>query len=154
MATKIFASGFISKGNVYLHNPELFMRRLESLEGKELEIHIQPLSTKRSDNLNRYFWGVVMPCIKSFHMETTGNKITDDSLYTYLLTEFAGVKLGVENVFGREIIVMEGLTSSKMNNEQFLDFLDKIRLHYLEIGLDIPLPTDTNTIQSFLKRPS
>lgn len=148
---KIYASGFVKGTQVFLDNPELFERRLFHLEGKELEIVISELSLKRSDNLNRYFWGVMIPCIHSFHRETTGTKITDDSLYTYLLTEFAGVTLAVVHVFGREIIEMQGLTSSKMTNAQFIDFIDKIRLHYLEKGLDIPLPNERDTIQSHLK---
>ena len=47
---------------------------------------------------------------------------------------------------------MEGLTTSKMTTEQFMQFLDNLRLHYMNEGLDIPEPTDTGTIQSFIKR--
>ena len=38
-----------------------------------------------------------------------------------------------------------------MNTEQFMSFLDAIRLHYLNLGVEIPEPTSTGTIQSFLK---
>ena len=148
----IHASGYIKNGNLYLDHPEMFRRRLDALEGKDLVVEIKELKPKRSDALNRYFWGVVIPTISEYHKEITGEKVTDDSLYTYLLTQFAGCKLEVKNTFGSEVIVMEGLTSSKMTTEQFMQFLDNLRLHYMNEGLDIPEPTDTGTIQSFIKR--
>lgn len=95
--------------------------------------------------------GVVIPALKEHHYNETGEKVTDDSLYLYLLTNFAGVTLEVKKVYDKEIITMSGLTSSKMNTEQFMSFLDAIRLHYLNLGVEIPEPTSTGTIQSFLK---
>lgn len=147
----LYASGRIINGNLHLDSPDLFRRRLDALEGKDLYITITEVKPKRSDALNRYFWGVVIPALKEHHYNETGEKVTDDSLYLYLLTNFAGVTLEVKKVYDKEIITMSGLTSSKMNTEQFMAFLDAIRLHYLNLGVEIPEPTSTGTIQSFLK---
>lgn len=59
MTTPIF-HGSITKGRLTLDNPERYLVYMAGLEGKRVELVLRKKRSKRSDQANRYYWGIVV----------------------------------------------------------------------------------------------
>lgn len=59
MTTPIF-HGSIMKGRLTLDNPERYLVYMAGLEGKRVEVVLRKKRSKRSDQQNRYYWGIVV----------------------------------------------------------------------------------------------
>jgi hypothetical protein len=122
----------------------------KQFEGKPLLLTVQILRKKRSDRQNRYYYGVVIPTIQAFHLESTGEYIERDEVHAFNLTNVLGVVPEFKTVFGEEIMIFRQKKSSEMNTKEFAQFVDTLIAHWAEKGCIIPEPKNENLLTDFL----
>lgn len=104
--------------------------------GKSLKVTIQVATKRRSDEQNRYLWGVVYPTILQSSEELGGWSAED--LHEYFLGEIYGWDTLAG--FGRKRL-RPIRRSSGMSTVEFNDFISQIQQRMAEQGVFIPDPT-------------
>lgn len=144
----------IEEGEIFLRfkNWRIFKRLLYDWLGKDIESDIRLMRYKRSLAQNAYLHGIIVPIVRAWIKETTGEKQSHDEVYIYLNSSILGNKPEIRSVLGEEVIVMTGKRFSKMNTKEFTDAVETILQHFALKGLVIPTPKDgkNNTLDDFL----
>ena len=120
----------IVKNRIEYESPQLLGMFLSRLEGKRVTVDIKKWYHKRSDNQNKYYWGVVIPYLCGH----TGYESEEmhDVLRVKFLTEES--LTNVPPKIGR---------TSKLSTMEMEDYLDKIRRWAdIDLQLYIPLPNE------------
>jgi len=125
----------IENGELTHYSEETYNEYLKTLNGF-VNVIVRKPSSKRSTQLNKYYWGVVVKLL--------GNELglTAPEMHKDLKEQF----IGLRKIDG------DCLTSTKMSNKQFKDYLDEIKIFYAQQEIVIPDPNDVdyNTIEDFL----
>lgn len=126
----------------FKRNLNTIIEAVKAFEGKECLITIEKLGKKRSNNQNRYYWGVVLPIIQQGLKEATGEFRSSENIhYNILLPLFAPEK-EIVNINTGECIY-EKLTSSEMTTTQFCEYIIEIQKWASEfLGVYIPEPNE------------
>jgi hypothetical protein len=109
---------------------------MTAVPGKQLKVTIQVATKRRSDEQNRYLWGVVYPTILQSSEELGGWSAED--LHEYFLGEIYGWDTLAG--FGRKRL-RPIRRSSGMSTVEFNDFISQIQQRMAEQGVFIPDPT-------------
>jgi hypothetical protein len=104
---------------------------LSALPGKKLRVEVGEFRKRRSDEQNRYLWGVCYATLR----DATGNDC--DDLHTYFLGEHFGWQ--TVNVMGQKRRVPMR-RSSKLTTVEFAEFVAFIQQRAAENGVYIPNP--------------
>jgi hypothetical protein len=137
----------------FLH-ASMVKRLLHRWKGKPLEVTVRVLRRKRSDRQNRYMWGVIVPCITAFLMETTGIKHPPSTIYAWIRNTLLDEEPVITEVAGHEVIELRGKRFSEMTTKEFAEAVDTIREKMRERGCEIPEPTGNNLLTDFIKNVS
>lgn len=126
---KIKHFGRVSEtGKLMLQNESAFKSELANFKNKKVYLTISENKPPRSNEQNRYYWGVVLTCLTE-----TGH--TNEELHELMKFMF----LPKKEVMGQELT---GSTADLKTNE-FEDYLAKIRLWALtKLNITIPLPNE------------
>ena len=107
--------------------------------GKPWKVSVNEYRKTRSNEQNRYLWGVCYPTI----LETGGETLagwTKEDLHDYFLGEHFGWET-IEG-FGKKRI-KPFRRSSKLSTMEFVDFVDFIQQKAAELGIYIPSPNES-----------
>ncbi|KKN85553.1 hypothetical protein LCGC14_0278760 [marine sediment metagenome] len=126
--------------NLVISNSFRAKRLWKHLQGTQLEITFKKFYRKRSLAQNRYIWGVCVPDVIRFLVDTTGVEHSKEAVYSFLRTRVIGNEMWVETIDDQDIIFLSGKRFSQMNTKEFSDAVEKIVLYYAERGLKIRLP--------------
>ena len=98
-------------------------------------------------------WGCVIPTIRAWMKENTGECPSKEALYAFLRIVIVGHEVVIEEVDGISIPVVSGKRFSQMTTVEFAEATDKIIVHYAEKGLEIqaPDPKSNNLLTDFTK---
>lgn len=108
------------------------VKMIDALQPKyPVEVLVQTYKKKRTDQQNRYLWGVVLAIIA----QETGNDVND--LYEYFLGEFFGWQ--EHDVMGRKRLRPRE-RSSKQIKARFSEFLEFIISRAASLGIIVPPP--------------
>lgn len=118
-----------------------------------LETIIKPFRYKRSKAQNNWLWGVAVCTILAWHKETTGEKLTKETIYVYLNVNVLGNSPEIKEILGQEVIVMTGKRFSQMTTKEFCDAVEIIISTYDKLGCHIPLPKEktNNLLNDFIE---
>ena len=105
--------------------------------GKAWRIEWTEHKPRRSEQQNRYLWSIYGHILKVGGEEMRG--WTKDDLHTFFLGEFSGWDKRV--LFGRTRLVPVR-RSSRMNKQDFTDFVDSISSFMAQRGVYVPTPDD------------
>jgi hypothetical protein len=125
---KTLHHGTIKNGKLIIYNQERWQKDLNYFEDKPVEVTISRKKVNRSNEQNRYYWGVVLNLIE----EETGQN--SHELHEIFRNNFLDYE---EN----------GLKRSKSTTElttiEFMEYLTKIiRWAFDFLNLDIPSPNE------------
>ncbi len=124
MITPVF-QGAVNKG--VLQVEARFNVYLASLEGQKVEVVVRKYRATRSNQQNRYYWGVVVQVLSEF----TG--FTPDEMHTALKEKF----LGVERVSG----LLKIRSTASLTTDEFVQYVNQIVLWAAEqLSVYIPSP--------------
>lgn len=157
MAGKDFEYVFTGKfsdnlQNLVIDSGGLLLRAFYPIKDNELEIRIRPYYKRRTDAQNRYIWGVVIPTIRAWIKESTGEiPATAEALYVFLRVHVCEQQPAIEVILGEEVVVIKGKHFSQMSTVEFADAIDKIIAYYDARDCIIPLPKGNNTLNDFAK---
>jgi hypothetical protein len=117
--------GKVEKGKLVLDHPEQLVVRLASLEGKRIELIVRKETTTRSNQQNKYMWGVVYAIIS----EQTG--YDPEQVHDAMKVKFASKHLD------NGLVITE--RTSKMDTARMTQYIDDIKRWAAEfLGLYIP----------------
>jgi len=134
-------------------NADRVARLWKHLIGVDLEILINKKKKKRSLAQNRWIWGVCVPTVIQFLLDTTGLLHSKEAIYAFLRTGVVGDEARVETIDGQDVIYLSGKRFSQMNTKEFSEAVEKIVLYYAErdVEMPLPIPKSNNLITDFIK---
>ena len=110
----------------------------ECLPGKPLRVTVEPYRKRRSDEQNRYLWGVCYPTILREGGEALAGWTANDLHQLFLYNHFGGEELE----WGRRTTFRPLRTSSKLSTIEFSEFVASIQKFAAEQGVYIPDPEE------------
>jgi len=134
----VTASGIIRHGKLYFHGGRAaFDSAISGLrDGWEVEIEVSRLRATRSQQQNRYYWGVVIAALSRY----TGYESSD--LHELMKSKFLPKPIGINDENGRivEAFVLGGSTR-QLTTDEFAQYTEDIRRWAnITLHLDIPEP--------------
>ena len=131
---------------LFKRNRNLVLNAIKSFNDKDVVITFSKPKKNRSNNQNRYYWGLVLPLSQNGLLDATGELRSYDNIhYKILLPLFAPTNEIVNKDTGECIV--ERLTSSEMTTTQFCEYIIEIQKWAAEfLGIDIPSPNEENLI--------
>jgi hypothetical protein len=131
---------------LFKRNRNLVLNAIQTFNNKDVVISFSKPKKNRSNNQNRYYWGLVLPLIQNGLLEATGELRSVDNIhYKILLPLFAPTNEIVNKDTGECIV--ERLTSSDLTTTQFCEYILEIQKWSAEfLGIDIPSPNEENLL--------
>jgi hypothetical protein len=131
---------------IFKRNRNLVLNAIKSFNDKDVVITFSKPKKNRSNNQNRYYWGLVLPLIQNGLLDATGELRSYDNIhYKILLPLFAPTNEIVNKDTGECIV--ERLTSSDLTTTQFCEYIIEIQKWAAEfLGIDIPSPNEENLL--------
>lgn len=137
--TDVVASACIKGGRLLIHNRRAFDEQIRQFrEGAEVEVEVTIRRATRSQQQNRFYWGVLVHHLS----EHTG--YTPDEVHEFLKMKFIPKRLAVSDGNGevRDEFVIGGSTR-KLNTIQFGEFMEECRRFAAEtLDCYIPDPSE------------
>ena len=117
--------GKVERGKLVLDYPEQLVIRMASLEGKRVEVIVRKETTTRTNQQNRYLWGIVYAIIS----DNTG--YDPEQVHDAMKVKFASQHLD------NGLVITE--RTSKMTTERMTQYIDDIKRWAAEfLGCYIP----------------
>jgi hypothetical protein len=131
---------------LFKRNRNLVLNAIKSFNDKDVVITFTKPKKNRSNNQNRYYWGLVLPLIQNGLLDATGELRSYDNIhYKILLPLFAPTNEIINKDTGECIV--ERLTSSDLTTTQFCEYILEIQKWAAEfLGIDIPSPNEENLL--------
>lgn len=123
--------GRVENGKLKLEDRDGFAALVEKLEGKPIQITLERMRVKRSNNQNRWYWG----CIVKLLAEHCGYET--DEMHEALKAKFLRDREN-EEVGGLPKI----RSSASLDTVQFSDYCERCRQLGAEMGVIIPAPDE------------
>lgn len=134
--------GRVEGGKLILTNRKAFEQEIQHMPNKDVTIVIKAKNT-RSDQQNRYYWGVVVWTIRQ-HLIDMGYRYSAEDIHAALKEKFNSQ--AVVNEHG-EVVVSIGQSTSSLNKDEFAEYLDKVLQWASEtLGCYIPSPNSDNEL--------
>ena len=110
---------------------------LGRFEGKEVDIQIERWSPKRTDQQNRYYFGVVCPFVADGIYDLTGERYSKDAVHEWLRKRFLPESEIVDITTGEVLKVPS--STKRLSVEEFASYLNDINSFSLEhFGSSLP----------------
>lgn len=126
-------------------------RVFKHLMNKDLDVSFKELEYQRSAAQNRWLWGVAYITIAAWFKETQGEVITKDEIHAHTLQNILDYRVETKEVFGTEVIVVHGKSTSALTTKQFSVLKEKLQKYWGEKGCEIADPIGNNFITDHLK---
>jgi len=141
---KLEATGIVSDGILKIHHRKVFDAMLLHFNNKEVCIEVFKKKKRRSTPQNKYYWGVIIPCIQNGFFETQGEWLNINNTHEFLKSNFNYKEL--TNKDTGEVLKL-GLTTTTKTTIEFEEYLDKCRAFANEfLNIKIPLPNEQSII--------
>lgn len=132
----IFGRGVVRNGRLRIEQSNVFAAQLQSLRDGVVEIQIERKRATRSQQANRFYWGVLVDLVASH----TG--YTPDEIHEIFKAKFLPKRLAVQDGNGEikgEFVI--GGTTTKLTTGEFSDYCRAIEQWATE-DLGIMFPSD------------
>ena len=138
---KITAYGDVKDGKLIFANKKRFINELATFKNCAVDITIKKRNT-RSTQQNRFYWGVVIAEI-NYRLIELGNDFEPETVHEFLKDKFNKVNMVGE---GGELIDQLGGSTTEMNKEEFMVYVDKI-IEWAASFLSITIPLPNSDLQ-------
>ena len=128
------------KDGVVVGDKKLIKDIISSYDGKRLKMTFEVARKTRTNQQNKYYWGVVVPIWKNIIKVEWGTILTTDETHEFLKNQY-NFKEIVNHETG-EIVKIPKQTK-KNNTIEMIDFIERCRQGaLLMFSVDIPLPNE------------
>jgi hypothetical protein len=136
--------GQVVGGKLKIANRKLFDRDISLLDGKHIEIVISPRRRTRSEQQNRYYWGVVIAMAKDAFIELGHEDISSEDVHDFFKNRFNNRELINENT--AEVLTIPQSTAS-LTTVDFMTYIDKcVKFGAETLNIQIPSPNEQTSI--------
>ena len=123
-------------GLMQYEHKELLAEFLKANGYAKVEVVIRPLDEAKTGKQVRYYWGVLIPTIIEFRLETDGEVITPTEVHFQNKILF-GLKPKMQNILGYDVFTFDTVSMAAMSKKELTYFIDFIVKHYLERGMEV-----------------
>jgi hypothetical protein len=135
-----FFADALDSGNLNISARKKIANLLDHLKGKRIRIRINVVRRQRSNQQNRYYWGVIIAAAQEGIKETWGIEISDTDAHEILKRECNGKDFVNENT--GEVIKV-GQSTTELNKLTAEDYYETCRRFIQEwFGILVPLPNE------------
>jgi hypothetical protein len=124
--------GTIKEGKLFVDKPESFKQHLLALNGKRVQVTVEKIKHKRTNNQNQYYWGVVVKLIAQHtghDPEQVHEALKEMFSPKWYMPESQGTMVGVPT------------STTRLDTLGFVEYTEKCRMWASEfLGLNVPLP--------------
>ena len=85
---KLSYLGTVSDGRLKLSERKQFDKDLIQFEGKRIELTLAKAKKSRSNNQNRYYWGLVLPCAVAGFRDAGNDTVTIEDAHDFFKGRF------------------------------------------------------------------
>jgi len=126
--------------NKMQRNRTTILKALKQYINKDVLLTIQPLKRTRSNQQNRYYWGIIIPLIKSGLEDVSGELRSKQDVHDFLKFNFNYNEI-VNKTTGE--IYREPKTTTTNSTTDMELYHEEIRRFALEfLNVEIPLPNE------------
>lgn len=126
----------------FKRNINQILEAVNSFEGKECFFTIEKVKKTRSNQQNRFLWGVVIPIVQQGLKDCTGEYRTAENIHYNILLKMFAPEKEIINIDSGECIT-EKISSSEMTTSQFMDYIVDIQKWSAEfLNVQIPNPNE------------
>lgn len=127
-----------------IRNRNLILDAINSYEGKELLITFEKPKKQRSNGQNRFYYGVVLPIVKSC-LKNAGHVLSIKQTHDLIKLKFLKETLFINESTGE--VVERIKSTTELSTSQFMEFLFEINQFTLEyFNTSIPEPNENLTL--------
>jgi len=119
----------------------------QAFEGKPIEVTFQRKRKRRSDQQNRYYWGVVIPLIVEAFIDlghdelTLGNSESHEAIHAMLKRRFLPDGITLEDRQGN--VYELDPSTTKTTTVEFTEYIERTQVWAAEcLGINIPDPNE------------
>jgi hypothetical protein len=122
------------------------LSKLHRFDGKRVLIRIEEYTGKRSQQQNRYCWGVVVPTIKKHLIDSNGDLegMTDEQVYSIMKYNYGMV--WTIDLPDKRTMMLEG-SGARLSTKEFEDFMESARAMAASWGCIVLLPDEVDRIK-------
>ena len=113
-----------------------FYENCKFFEGKKVDITVELHKKKRSDLQNSYYWGVVLPKVRSHLCKKLNQELSIKDVHHIVKKYF----IGSRKVNLTDRVEEIPISTTTLSTLEFVEFTDRIKTHFAEDGLIIPDP--------------
>ena len=124
----------------YVHN------HLSKFDNQDVYVSVKKHQPKRSVKQNNWYYGVAIPMIQAFILETQGEKYSKEDINQYHLNTIVKPQIEVKAIFNTPCTVYKIKRTSEMSTAEFMEFKDKIQMYWATMDLIIPDPDQTQFV--------
>lgn len=135
---KVVVQSKVYNGKLSGYASDILTKFVQNNEGKNVEVIVRRKRAKRSDNQNRYYWGVIIPIIHS-ELVNLGHRLNSEEVHFFLKQKFNYKTVATKE---GELIGEIPQSTATLNKLEFMEYVDKIIQWSAEIlNVTIPQPT-------------
>ena len=123
-------------GLMQYERKELLAEFLKANGYARVEVVIRPIDEAKTGKQVRYYWGVLIPTIIEFRLETDGEVITPTEVHFQNKILF-GLKPNMQNILGYDVFTFDTVSMAAMSKKELTYFIDVIVKYYIERGMII-----------------
>lgn len=142
---KITAKGHIKNGRLVINKSELpvFLHKISTQKNKPVNITVEA-GRKRSDQQNKYYWGVIVELIRLAINEINGENFTAENIHDFLKERFLE-GFEIHAATGELLNIRKSTTdNTTTKQEEYHEQCRQFASEYLNI--EIPLPNEKLTL--------
>ncbi len=123
--------------------PEWLQKKLSEVmqeqEGKRVLVTIETEKKNRSNEQNRFYYGVILPLIVSMFRDA-GNTVSKDDVHEFLKLHVGKLVKDIHDPDGESLPISR--SSADLTTKEWEDWLTNIRVWAAHFGVQVPLPNE------------
>lgn len=125
---------------VYPGDERVLLNVLDAIRNRDVSkpwrITMEVYRKNRSAEQNAYYWGVVLPTIQAFIMDSRGDHYSCDDIHEFYRDEY----LPKRTIKIKGMVKVVRPSTASLTTKQFSDYLEIVIHHCAENGIVIPAP--------------
>lgn len=132
--------GKYSNGKIQFYADDWVNDQLKQYDGEDVYCTVKRNKPTRSLRQNNWYYGVCVPYVQHFILETQGEKYSKDDVHQYHLNHVVKPEIEIKPIFGTPCTVYKIQRTSEMSTVEFMEFKEKVQAYWATMDLFIPDP--------------
>jgi hypothetical protein len=138
--SEVLFKAHCNRGNIKFYAEDYVQHHLDKYNNTDVYVSVKPYKPKRSIRQNNWYYGVAIPMIQAFILETQGEKYSKEEINQYHLNTVVKPVIEVKAILQTPCTIYKIKRTSEMNTVEFMEFKEKIQMYWAKMDLIIPDP--------------